>query len=116
MDKQQQIRKQVEETLESLGGIQRAEPTPFLYTRIRARLEREEKNTWEKLAAILAKPAVAFAGLFVIVGLNAFLLFNNAPASGAANGSVATSSNGNAVADDYFILAANNYDYENLEP
>jgi hypothetical protein len=116
MDKRQQIEKRVEQTLDSLDGIRRAEPTPFLYTRVRARLEREQKNAWEKLASILARPVVAFASLFVIIGINAFILFNDAPPAGSVNGTAASTNNGNAVVEDYFILAANNYDYENLEP
>ena len=116
MDKRQQIEKLVEQTLDSLDGIRRAEPTPFLYTRVRARLEGDEKNAWEKMASILARPVVAFASLFVIIGINAFILFNDASSSGSVNGTGTTASNGNAVVEDYFILAANNYDYENLEP
>ena len=43
------IEKRVEETLNSLDGIKRASPQPWLFTRIKARLNREEaeeKTVW----------------------------------------------------------------------
>ena len=114
MNKQKDISRVVEQTMESLEGIKRAEPTPFLFTRVKARLEREEKNAWEKLAGILARPVVAFASLFIIVGVNAFLLFSNPDTGGGSNSPGVVQSNN--ITEDYFILATNNYDYENLEP
>ncbi len=108
------IEKLVEETLESLNGIQRAEPTPFFFTRLQARMAREEKNIWERVASLLSKPAVAFASLLLILSFNAFFLFNTG--STTSPGTNSSFSQSSSITEDYFILATNNYDYENLEP
>jgi hypothetical protein len=88
---------QTEQTLESLNGLQRAAAPPFLYTRIRARLERDAETplSWrDRLAALLAKPAVAFGCIAVIAALNMAVVFSR---SGAENGSVTS----DLVADAY---------------
>jgi hypothetical protein len=107
MNKHSDIDKKVNKTLESLEGIQKAEPIPFFFTRLKARLEREEKNIWETMGAILARPIVAFACLFLIIGVNAFVLFEkDTPASYTET----------AQEDENMLTAANSFDYENLEP
>ena len=108
MNKQPDIRKKVEATLESLDGIQRAEPTPYFFTRLKARLERDQKNIWEKTGMFLARPAVAIAGLFFILALNAFILFQKEE----------TNSVSAQLQEDESVIAATTagYDYENLEP
>lgn len=87
---------QTEQTLESLNGLQRAAAPPFLYTRIRARLEREADTplTWrDRLAVLLAKPAVAFGCIAVIAALNLAVVFSRS----AENGQVTS----DLVADAY---------------
>ena len=49
------IEKRVEETLNSLDGIKRATPQPWLFSRIKARLIREEAEEMGA-AAYLRKP------------------------------------------------------------
>ena len=111
MNKRPDIGKKVEKTLESLDGMKRAEPQPFFYTRLIARLEREPKNIWELAGSILARPAVAIVGLCMILAFNIVILVQKEE----------TTSNPtyvDAVQDDENIFASTNttYDYENLEP
>jgi hypothetical protein len=57
---------------------------------------------------------VAIASLLLIFAFNAFFLFQGSGSSPAnGNGTIAT---GGSLAEDYFTLASNSFDYENLEP
>ena len=114
MNKQTDIGKMVEKTLESLDGLERAEPRPFLFTRVKARLERDQRNAWETIGSFLTRPVVAIAGLCLILAMNIFILTQKESAT-----SVGERSPDPQVQDSESILnmfASNNYDYENLEP
>ena len=66
--KNEQIVQRVEDALNSLDGMQRAEANPFLYTRIAARLANRTTptNVWDRTARLIARPI--FTGL-VVAGL-----------------------------------------------
>lgn len=101
------IELQVNEALNSLDDIKRAKPRPFLHTRIMASLA-EERSIWNRMAAFVSRPAVAFAGLIIILLLNAAALFN------ASNSNMNGISRDVAVADEYNPSAVSSlYDYEN---
>ena len=111
MNKRPDIEKKIDQMLNSLEGIQRAEPAPFFFTRVKARLERDQKNIWEAAGSFLARPVIAFAALCLILALNGFILFEkdtppvaNAYTTGLEDESILAVANANA------------YDYENLEP
>jgi hypothetical protein len=114
MNKQPDIDKKINKALESLKGIQRAELTPYFFTCVKARLQRDEKTVWEITSAWLARPGVAIAGLLLILSLNAFLLFekDTTTAEPSANYTSQTTE------EEYVLTAATNtsYDYENIEP
>jgi hypothetical protein len=110
MNKHLDIEKRVNGALESLDGIRRAEPRPFFYTRLKARLENEGKNVWENLGSFLARPAVALAGLVLVLGLNAFVLIQKDNTSSTAMGEELVQEEEN------ILTASNSFDYENLEP
>ncbi|MBC7947461.1 MAG: hypothetical protein H7Y42_06250 [Chitinophagaceae bacterium] len=114
MNRHQDIDKRVSEALESLDGIQRAEASPWFLTRVKARLEREESNVWEKTGRFLSRPVVAFAGLVLILGLNAFILLEKVPES-TTSGPISFQ-NGQLAEEENMLTAANSFDYENLEP
>ena len=113
MNRQPDFKKKADQTLESLEGIQRAEPQPYFFTRVKARLERDEKNIWEVTGAFLARPAIAFSGLCLILAINVFILTKKDTAATQPNAVQITQ-----VTEDENILAvaSNTYDYENLEP
>lgn len=66
MKKYPNIEEEVERTLQSLEGIQRAEPDPFFYTRLQARMEQKfvKKTGWQW------RPVYAFAALALVLLLN----------------------------------------------
>lgn len=67
----------VEDILESLSGIERAEPKPFFFTRLQARMSREaDPSLWGKTVSLLSRPAIAMATLFLILLINGYFVFN----------------------------------------
>lgn len=72
----QNIRREVERTMESLEGLKRAETDPFFYTRLMARLERTETNVWNRWMEFLSRPAVSLGLLFLFLLMNGYLLVN----------------------------------------
>lgn len=77
MKDKRHIREEVDKILDSLEDIQRASANPFLFTRIQARLEKEEKNFWSQAFAFISRPAVAFFGVAIAILINAFVLFES---------------------------------------
>jgi hypothetical protein len=64
------INRKVEETLSSVDNIQRAEPAPFLFTRVLARLQATKEGLWERTSRFISRPAYAIAGLSLVIILN----------------------------------------------
>jgi hypothetical protein len=58
-----------EDILNSLEGIRRAEPSPFLFTRVQARLMKEESRPEITIFRFVTRPAFAitFAVIFLII-------------------------------------------------
>lgn len=111
MKQQRDIEKRVEDALNSLDGIQRAEAQPWLFTRVKARLLKEEEKTgWETISSFLSKPAVAIAGLFLILGLNGVLVYNQQSASSVATIQTELQPNDS----ESLIASSSSFDYENL--
>ena len=106
------IERRVEETLKSLDGARRATPQPWLFSRIKARLSREEaedRTVWGAWASFLSRPAVVIAGLCVILLFNGVLLFNETAVSPA---SIAVQ---NEQPDsESFVASSSSFDFENL--
>ena len=65
-----------EEIINSLDGIQRAEPTPFLYTRIHARLQGNESSTVYTIFRYITKPSFVLAVVMLIILVNGFIMYN----------------------------------------
>jgi hypothetical protein len=111
MEQKKTINGKIENALESLDGMQRATPQPWLYARVKARLQREERTVWESIGSFLSKPAVAMAGLGMILVLNVFVLFKQ----GNFQDGTAVANQSMQVTDSESILASNSsFDYENL--
>ena len=111
MTKQQQIDKMTDEALNSLDGADRATARPYLFTRLAARMERQNEGAWENIGRFMARPAVVIAGLCVIIAMNILVITSNN--STAANTSVAEQS---ATQDEFSTSIASLYDTENTEP
>lgn len=65
-----------EEIINSLDGIQRAEPTPFLYTRVHARLVKKQDNMFLTAFAFITRPAFVMAMVMLILLVNGYIMFN----------------------------------------
>lgn len=61
-----------EEILSSIDKIERATAPDFFYTRLKARMERENESPARPW---FLKPAYTFAVLFIVLVINAFVLF-----------------------------------------
>ncbi|MFZ1452145.1 MAG: hypothetical protein WAT20_05545 [Ferruginibacter sp.] len=111
MKRQENIYKMIEEALSSVDDVKRAEPRPFLLTRINARMRKvtESETIWEKAGRFIARPAVAFTGLCLIVLLNVMVvMFNKASdAPTVAEQTVQTQT------DEFSYTAATIYDNDN---
>jgi len=111
MKQKNDIEKRVEETLNSLDGIQRAEPQPWLFSRVKGRLLQEEKTAWGTIGSFLSRPAIAIAGLCFILMLNGFLLFNREKESSSA---ILTNQAEQSLDSESLIASSSSFDYENL--
>ena len=113
MSRQTDTGKKITDALESLEGIQKAEPAPWFFTRVKAKLERERHNIWETTGSYMARPAIAIAGLLFILCINAFIVFQKDTTDPIPSYAVQNT-------DEEIVLTASNtsfsYDYENIEP
>lgn len=111
MKQRNDTEKRVEETLNSLDGIQRAEPQPWLFSRVKARLMQEEKTGWGMVGSFLARPAIAIAGLCFILLMNGFLLFNQDKESPST---IFTSQSEQPLDSESLVASSSSFDYETL--
>jgi hypothetical protein len=75
--------KKVEDTLNSLDELVKAEASPFLFSALLSQIQ-EEKKWWTIFANILSKPAVAISLILVVILLNTWLLWSG-PSTGNDN-------------------------------
>lgn len=112
MNTRSDISKKVDKTLESLDGIQRAEPAPFLFTRVKARLDRDGHNIWETAGSFITRPAIALAGLVLILCINAFVLFEK----GTTTNQSSVNFQNPIPVEEYALSDVNSNYLENIEP
>ena len=66
-----------EEVINSLEGIQRAEGSPFLFTRIQARMKKEENQPEMVFFRFITRPAFALAFALFFIAINGYLITNS---------------------------------------
>ncbi|MFM1795166.1 MAG: hypothetical protein RL642_1551 [Bacteroidota bacterium] len=66
----------IEEIMNSLDGIERAEPAPFLFTRVHARYLKNENSQALTLFRFIAKPSFVMAVAFLIILINGYIMYN----------------------------------------
>ncbi|MDA3614987.1 hypothetical protein [Polluticaenibacter yanchengensis] len=68
------INRLIDDALDSVSAIERANPKPFLYTRVMARMA-EKRSFWSKAAMFFSKPQIALPAiaLLVIINISAML-------------------------------------------
>lgn len=112
MTSKEKIQQEIEQTLQCLDGVKRAEANPFLFTRIKARMNRRV-NGWERIFSFISKPAIAVAIVVLVMAVNGWALWNN---SGSGTNEIITAdTNVSELANEYNVVASvDNYDYENM--
>lgn len=98
----------IENILNSLNGLKRAEAKPFMHTRVMARLNSDEIGFWSQVGFFIARPIVAFCCLLAIIAVNYFVINSDKQQQEAATGTVNSASD--IVQGNNFILAMNSYD------
>jgi len=78
MTQKEKIQQEIEQTLETLNGVKRAEANPYLFTRIKARMNRKS-GVWDRTFSFVSKPLVALAVLALVMAMNGWSYFGSAP-------------------------------------
>jgi len=107
MKKKLDLEQRVNTTLNSLDDVQRATPGPFFFTRVEARLSREDKNSWEQISSFIGRPQIAFAGLCLVIVLNLWTILSQENLNSTARLDQTEQSS----TEDYSV-AANSFIYE----
>jgi hypothetical protein len=102
------IQQEVEKTLQSLDGVKRAEANPYLFTRIKARMQ--QNTPWERISSFVSRPVIAFATLLLIMAINAFVVLSSDSNEGNGTEIAVTD-----IAEDYKLATSTNYEYETVE-
>ena len=110
MTSKEKIQQEIEQTLQCLDGVKRAEANRFLFTRIQARMAKKD-SAWERIFSFISKPAIAMAIVLLVMTVNGWALLG----SNSDSSSISDSANVSELANEYNIVASvNNYDYENM--
>lgn len=64
---------EIEKTLSSLDHLQKAEAPPFFYTRLQARLDKQERIK-QPVWMLITKPAISFAAVALLLVLNVAMI------------------------------------------
>lgn len=76
--------KSIEDILGSLDNTGRATAPDFFYTRLKARMEKELVTGSKK--SLILRPAIAFAALFLVLIINAAVIFSSNKTEATASG------------------------------
>ena len=110
MTSKEKIQQEIEQTLQCLDGVKRAEANPFLFTRIKARMAKKD-SVWERTFSFISKPAIAMAIVLLVMTVNGWALLG----SNSNDNSIVDSANVSELANEYNVVASvDNYDYENM--
>jgi len=110
MTSKEKIQQEIEQTLQCLDGVKRAEANPFLFTRIKDRMAKKD-SPWERTFSFISKPAIAMAIVLLVMTVNGWALLG----SGSNDNTIGDSANVSELANEYNVVASvDNYDYENL--
>ncbi len=109
-----EMNKKIEATLQSLDGMQRASASPYLLTRLQARLQTKEPDIfWVKAGRFLNRPVVAICAMFILILIN-FAIIVKSDVAVPDNKSITTATNyGNDLLSTNIL---SNYDLESTQP
>lgn len=100
----------IESILNCMDGMQRAEPKPFFFTRLEARMEK--KDHFETIIRFISRPAVVISSVLLIIFMNAFIIFSNFHDPAQNN----TASQEIASVDEYIQISSNLFDTDKSNP
>jgi hypothetical protein len=66
----------MESALNSLDGMKRATPAPYFFTRLRARMSREDKD-WGGVIGFISRPVYALTIVCVVLSINTWIVFKD---------------------------------------
>lgn len=112
MNNKENINKLAEEALNSVDSINRAAAKPFLLTRIHARMNKGTASVWEKAGWFISRPVVAFAGLCLIILINAAVIVSK----NSSTQTITTEQTAQASIDEFSYTVATIYDFDNTQP
>ncbi len=113
MSTEKNIGKLVQETMDSLNGIQRAAANPYLYTRVQQALRSSSSQSiWSKGIVLLSRPAFLVIVIGLLVAINVFVFTNKEQKPPVA----ATQSGEQLFASDYNMNETSIYDQSTVEP
>jgi hypothetical protein len=98
----------LESALNSLDGIRRATPAPYFFTRLRARLSREERD-WGGVIGFISRPLYALAMVCIVVSINTWIVFKD-PVDPAQN--VFSTNGTNELPEEYNVAVTTFYNYD----
>ncbi|MBI1343494.1 MAG: hypothetical protein GC171_11225 [Terrimonas sp.] len=104
------IQDEINRTLESLDGAERARANPFLFTRIQAKMNRE-KSVWSMLLGTISRPAFAFAIIAFILLANIWTLYQGNNRTDSANSAFQAATAAD-LPEEYNLAVNTFYDYE----
>jgi len=108
MTQKEKIQEEIERTLQSLDSVKRAEANAFLFTRIKARMNKKSSG-WESIFSFISKPAIAIAIVAIVMAVNGWALWSDNVEE------IGDPENVSELATEYNSVASvNNYDYENI--
>ncbi len=111
MDNHEHINKLIHDALSSVDDAARATPKPYLFTRLTARMQRDTETSWDMVLKFISKPAVALAGVCLVIAINALVISNN-----FSDNTIPVTDDQYASVDDYNTSARLLNDIENPEP
>ncbi|MEP6616735.1 MAG: hypothetical protein ABJA57_09165 [Ginsengibacter sp.] len=111
MKEKSSIEQKIDKAISSIDDIQRATPVPFFYTRLMARLNADPQSSWGKLAGFIARPAIAFATILLVIFINVFAIYQKADTNISSSDSTEV-----AAVDEYSQVTGTIYDIENNTP
>jgi hypothetical protein len=109
MNKKSDIQKSIDEALESIVNIQKAMPKAFFFTRLQARMMKNEGNGWDRVSRFITRPVFAAATMSLVLLLNAYVIIHGVSAQDNQGALTEITST-----DD--LGATTFYDIENAQP
>ena len=116
MNNNEAIQNKAEAALNSLNGMQPASPGHFFFTRVQARLQKEEKNVWEKAVAFICRPAVAVSMVCLVIFMNVAVILQHKDAQPLRDSTAMADQTDQSVYEEFNVASNSFYDVEIKEP